>query len=179
MVATEIENKNQMQKIVKFIGLLITSGLLLYSCDSKAVFSAYKTLPNQWHKDSVAAFKFKSPDTTNTYNLFVELRNTNKYAYNNLFLIIALNHPNGKVQIDTLEYKMAAPDGELLGEGFSDVKENKLWYRGYESPFRFSEMGSYQVNIQHAMRKQGQEDGIVDLAGITDVGFKIEREDSK
>ena len=35
-----------------------------------------------------------------------------------------MNYPNGKVVKDTLEYKMAAPNGELLGTGFSDIKEN-------------------------------------------------------
>lgn len=157
----------------KILGLLIL-GISCVSCDSNRVFDAYKTVPNQWHKDSLVTFNFSLPDSTNTYNLFVNLRNTNAYKYSNLFLIVEMNYPNGKVLKDTLEYQMAAPDGTLLGTGFTDVKENKLWYKGYNQPFIFNESGEYTVNIQHAMRENGVVNGVTNLVGITDVGFRIE-----
>ncbi|WP_299523450.1 gliding motility lipoprotein GldH [Winogradskyella sp.] len=154
--------------------LLLVSLLLVTSCDSKAVYDEYKSVSNKWHKDSIASFNFKAPDTLNNYNLYVNLRNTNDYPFSNLFLIVELNYPNGKAVKDTLEYKMAAPNGELLGSGFSDIKENKLWYRGYKSPFRFSEQGDYVINIQHAMRKNGSVNGVDNLEGVTDIGFRVE-----
>ncbi len=148
---------------------------LITSCDSKAVFDIYKSVPNQWHKDSVASFNFKAPDTTKNYDLFVQLRNTNDYKFSNLFLIVELNYPNGKAVKDTLEYKMAAPNGELLGKGFSDLKENKLWFRGFKKPFHFEEQGDYTINIQHAMRNNGEVNGVENLEGITDIGFRVEQ----
>ena len=111
-------------------------------------------------------FKVTPPDTINNYNLFVNLRNTNDYKYSNLFLLVELNYPNGKTIKDTLEYKMAAPDGSFLGTGFSDVKENKLWYKGYDETFIFKEAGEYQINIKHAMRKNGEANGVLNLEGI-------------
>ncbi len=148
---------------------------LITSCDSKAMFDIYKSVPNQWHKDSVASFNFKAPDTTKNYDLFVQLRNTNDYKFSNLFLIVELNYPNGKAVKDTLEYKMAAPNGELLGKGFSDLKENKLWFRGFKKPFHFEEQGDYTINIQHAMRNNGEVNGVENLEGITDIGFRVEQ----
>lgn len=144
------------------------------SCDSISVFDEYKSVPNQWHKDSIISFNVTPPDSINGYNLFINLRDTNDYKYNNLFLIVEMNYPNGKVLKDTLEYKMADPSGKLLGTGFTDVKENKLWYKGYKEPFVFNEAGTYQINIQHAMRQNGQVNGIDELEGITDIGFRIE-----
>ncbi|WP_299112122.1 gliding motility lipoprotein GldH [uncultured Winogradskyella sp.] len=164
-----------MQRKTNGILYIVALCSLILGCDSKAVFDVYKSLPNQWHKDSVASFNFKAPDTTNNYNLYVNLRNTNDYKFSNLYLIVELNYPNGKIIKDTLEYKMAAPNGELLGEGFTDVKENKLWYRGYKTPFKFSENGDYRVNIQHAMRNNGEVNGVKDLEGITDIGFRVEQ----
>lgn len=149
--------------------------LLLTSCDSNRVFDDYKSVSGQWHKDAPVSFKITSPDTTNTYNLFVNLRNTDTYKFSNLFLVVGLDYPNGKTIIDTLEYRMAAPDGTFLGTGFSDVKENKLWYKGYDKPFKFTEIGDYQVHIQHAMRKNGEVEGIVNLEGVTDVGLRVEK----
>ena len=160
------------KKSKTFFSILIL--LLVLSCDSKAVFDDYKTVPNKWNKDSLVSFTFNAPDTINSYNLYINLRNNSDYKYSNLFLITEFNYPNGKTFIDTLEYKMAAPNGELLGKGFTDIKENKLWYKGFETPFIFKELGDYKMNLQHAMRKNGDVNGVVDLEGITEIGFRVE-----
>ena len=152
----------------------IILAVLLSSCDSNQVFDEYKTVKDQWRKDSILSFKVSPPDSVNTYNLFVNIRNTNTYKFNNLFLIVEMVYPHGKTTKDTLEYQMAKPNGELLGTGITDIKENKLWYKGYEKPFIFDEKGDYFINIQHAMRNNGDLNGVDKLDGITDVGFRIE-----
>lgn len=145
---------------------------MFISCDPNGVFDVYKSVPNKWHKDTVVSFKVKAPDSINAYNLFVNLRNTNAYKYNNLFLIVEMNFPHGKTIKDTLEYKMADPSGKFLGSGLTDIKENKLWYK---EQVVFKEKGEYIINIQHAMRENGKVNGVVQLEGITDVGFRIEK----
>lgn len=145
---------------------------VLTACDSNRVFDEYRSIPNQWHKDSTVTFTITPPDTTRKHDLFVNLRNTNDYRFSNLFLIVELNFPNGKVLKDTLEYQMTKPNGEFLGEGFSDLKENKLWYK---EGVIFHESGDYKVKIQHAMRVNGEVDGVENLEGITDIGFRIEK----
>ena len=142
------------------------------SCDSSQVFDKYQTIPDSWHKDNIVSFNVIPPDTTKHYNLFVNIRNTSDFKYSNLFLIVEINFPNGKVIKDTLEYVMAKPNGEFLGSGFSDIKENKLFYK---EGFIFEESGDYKINIQHAMRKNGSVIGVENLEGITDVGFRIEK----
>ena len=149
---------------------LIMSSVFV-SCDSNRVFDEYKSVPNKWHKDSIVSFKINPPDSTNAYNLFVNLRNSNAYKYNNLYLIVEMVFPHGKTVKDTLEYKMAESSGKLLGTGYADIKENKLWYK---EQVVFNETGEYTVNIQHAMRENGKVNGVIDLEGITDVGFRVE-----
>ncbi len=155
-----------------FLGIFFVS--LVMGCDSNRIFDEYQSVSNAWDKDNPVAFRVTPPDSINPYNLFVNLRNTDDYKYSNLFLIVELNYPNGKTIKDTLEYTMANPDGSFLGTGFTDVKENKLWYKGYDTPFIFNESGEYVVNIQHAMRQNGIVEGIQKLEGITDVGFRVE-----
>lgn len=145
--------------------------VVLVSCDSNRVFDVYKSVPNNWHKNDVVSFNVTPPDSINPYNLFVNIRNTNSYKYSNLFLIVGMKFPNGKTIKDTLEYKMAEPSGKLLGTGLTDIKENKLWYK---EQVVFEEAGDYIVNIQHAMRENGKVNGVVELEGITDIGFRIE-----
>lgn len=150
--------------------------LLFISCDANGVFDTYKSLPKTWHKDEAVSFTLKNIDTSKTYNLFVNLRNNNQYKYSNLFLIISMEYPHGKTLKDTLEYKMAKPSGEFLGTGFSSIKENKLWYK---EAFQFKEIGEYQIDIQQAMRENGKVDGVQELQGITDVGFRVELAQNK
>ena len=147
---------------------------LLGSCDSNRVYDEYKSVPDEWQKDSVISFKVTPKDSIKPYNLFVNIRNTNAYKFSNLFLIVEMVYPHGKTITDTLEYQMTKPNGELLGEGLTDIKENKLWYKGYDKPFVFEELGDYKIKIQQAMRNNGDVDGVNKLEGITDVGFRIE-----
>ncbi len=158
--------------------LLFILGLsfLVVSCDRNRVYDTYKSVPNGWDKDSIISFKINPPDSTNAYNLFVNLRNTNDYKYNNIYLIVEMVFPHGKTVKDTLEYRMADPSGKLLGTGLMDVKENKLWYK---EDVVFKEAGEYTVNIQQAMRENGKVNGVVSLEGITDIGFRIENPTSK
>ena len=155
----------------KFFGVFL--GLFaLVSCDKNQVFDTYKTIETKgWHKDSIVSFKLPVMDSLQQYQLYFNVRNTNDYKYSNLFLITEIEHPNGKNQVDTLEYKMAEPDGTWLGQGFSSLKENKLWFK---ENFKFQENGAYTISVQHAMRTNGKVNGIVHLEGISDVGFRVE-----
>ena len=67
---------------------------------------------------------------------------------------------------------MAEPDGSWLGEGFGDLKENKLWYK---ENIQFNETGTYTFKVKQAMRRNGDVDPISDLEGIKDVGLRIEK----
>ncbi len=145
--------------------------ILLYSCDSNRVYDEYQSLPGGWNKDEVITFSLPQLDSVQDYNLFINVRNNNDYAFSNLFLIANIEFPQGMVITDTLEYRMALPGGEWLGTGFGEVKENKLWYK---ERVRFNEPGQYKISIQHAMRKGGSENGIENLEGITQVGLRIE-----
>lgn len=156
--------------------LIFFSFLLLTACDKKRVFDQYESLPGQWHRDSLVHFRVMAPDTIKPYNLFINVRNNSDYRYSNLFLITNMNFPNGKVISDTLEYEMAKPSGDWLGTGFGELKESKLWYK---ENIRFTEAGEYVIEIQQAMRQSGETDGVVELEGITDVGFRIEHTENR
>jgi hypothetical protein len=68
---------------------------------------------------------------------------------------------------------LANPDGSLLGDGFTDVKESKLTYKQQ----LVGQPGPYKVVIRQAVRQTGKITGVTELPGITDVGFRIEKTD--
>jgi gliding motility-associated lipoprotein GldH len=151
--------------------MLLTFGFT--SCDSKSVFDEYQSVSeNIWNLKESFQFEFSIMDTLSKNNLFINLRNNKEYQYSNLYLITALNFPDGKIIVDTLQYEMADVTGKFLGTGISDVKENKLFYK---ENVQFPASGNYVFKISQAMRKSAEVKGIELLEGITDVGFRIEK----
>ncbi len=151
--------------------ILLLVAVLLFSCDEKRIFDEYKSVGKEWHKDSVVTFELPQLDAKKMYNLYVNVRDNDDYPFNNLFLIVSLEHPNRQVKVDTLEYQMTNPDGTLLGDGFTDIKENKLFYKDKQL---FTQKGIYKIHIKHAVRQTGKIEGVPSLPGISDVGFRIE-----
>ncbi len=154
----------------KFLWILMA--ILLFSCDKKRVFDQYKSVGDRWEKDSIINFNIDQADTLKKYNLFLNIRNNDDYEFNNLFLIIAIEHPDGLTKIDTMQYEMANPDGSLMGQGFWHIKENKLFFK---EKYQFKKAGNYKISIQQAVRKTGKIQGQQYLNGISEVGFRIEK----
>lgn len=151
----------------------LISVLMILACDNNLVHSEFQANPGGiWSIDDTKVFNFTQNDTIQANDLFISIRNDESFPYSNLFLIADLKYPNGDIQRDTLEYEMAMPDGKWLGKGYGSIKENKLWYK---ENIIFPVMGVYTLQISHAMRKNGNTEGIVELNGITDVGFLIEK----
>ncbi|MCG8183303.1 gliding motility lipoprotein GldH [Tenacibaculum piscium] len=160
-----------MKKNRVFMFFLMLIGII--SCDSKAEYDTYLTLPNNhWNKKNAIEFNFEIKDTINKKNLFINLRNNNEYQYQNLFLITQLKFPDGQIIVDTLEYDMADVTGKFLGKGLATIKENKLFYK---ENIQFPKTGKYTFKIAQAMRKNNQIKGIENLKGISEVGFRIEK----
>lgn len=151
--------------------MIFVAAVCFVSCDSNTVFSDTKAMDGHWGAAETVVFTLPELDSLKKYNLFLNIRNTNEYKYNNLFLIVSMEFPHGKIITDTLEYRMANPDGSWMGHGIGNLKENKLWYK---ENVQFVEEGSYKVNIGHAMRNNGSIEGVSKLEGISDVGFSIE-----
>ena len=111
-------------------------------------------------------------DSLTPHNIFINLRNNKDYGYSNLFLITQMTFPNQAKIIDTLEYEMTDSNGRFLGNGFSDLKENKLFYK---ENIYFNQSGEYILEIQQAMRKRNQITAINPLKGISDIGISVEK----
>ena len=151
--------------------LFILLMVLVISCDKRSIFDQYKAVGNAWHKDSIISFTLPKLDPKKSFNMYVNVRDNDNYPFNNLFLIVSLEQPNHQIKVDTLEYQMTNPDGTLLGDGFSDIKENKLFYK---NKVNFTQKGIYKIHIKQANRQTGKIDGVSLLQGISDVGFRIE-----
>ncbi|MDT8346159.1 MAG: gliding motility lipoprotein GldH [Flavobacteriaceae bacterium] len=158
---------------MKYFGILFTCSLIaLAACskDASVISSDRITYPKAWEANAHAIFSFSISDTTTPHNIYFNLRTTEAYPFNNLFLITELALPHGKVLGDTLEYAMAYPSGKLMGTGFGKLKENVLIYK---ENYTFEEVGEYHLKVRHAMRSNNQITPVSPLSGVTDFGYQI------
>jgi gliding motility-associated lipoprotein GldH len=137
------------------------------------VFDDYKSIENhKWSSEKNISFIVFNADTISIRNVFINIRNNKNYEFSSLFLIAKMEFPSGYKVVDTLEYEMTDAFGNWLGSGFTDIKENKLFYK---ENVIFSEKGDYQFSVQHATRSINDVESIIPLQGITDVGLRIEK----
>lgn len=155
-----------MRKNGKIFLWLVLFLLFLYSCNSGSIFSESKDIPgSEWNKNNILSYNFKIEDTLQPYNVYLNVRNTSKYQFRNLFLFIETTSPSGNTVRDTFECILADDRGRWYGKGWGDVYENKIPYKEY---IRFPSKGTYSIEIQQAMRR-------TNLKHITDIGVVIEK----
>lgn len=118
-----------------------------------------------WEVKKEVKFEFKVEDPTLPKDLIFVIRNNNDYPYSNLFVKAYIKDQNQRVFAqDTLNYVLAKPNGEWLGEGFGETKEIKFLFK---KRYRFPHKGTFVIGFNHAMR-------VNRLNGIEDVGIIIE-----
>lgn len=153
-----------------FILTLLFLGLI--SCDSNRTFDQYNSIEdNCWISGDVIVFEVAIEDTISKNNIFINIRNNKEYEFSNLFLIASMEFPDGLKVVDTLEYEMTDKAGNFLGSGYTDIKENKLFYK---ENVRFQHKGLHILKVEQAMRKSSNIHGLDSLKGITDIGLRIE-----
>jgi len=146
---------------------------MVVSCETTMIYDQYQPIENhQWSFDNKIEFIVNNLDTISNKNVFINIRSNKSYEFSSLFLITKIEFPRGKRIIDTLEYEMTDTQGKWLGTGFTDIKENKLFYK---ENVIFSEKGDYKFSIQQATRSINDIEGSNPLKGITDVGISIEK----
>jgi gliding motility-associated lipoprotein GldH len=163
-----------MEMIRKSKPLFFVSVLfLMLSCNDHSEFNQYRSIENSsWKSGDKITFNFEVKDTILAKSLFINIRNNNEYEFSNLYVITTLKFPNNSLVTDTLQYEMANASGKFLGNGFSEIKENKLFYKERKV---FPIPGKYVFKIRHAMRKNGALNAVESLIGVQDVGFSIEK----
>ncbi|MDR0295770.1 MAG: gliding motility lipoprotein GldH, partial [Prevotellaceae bacterium] len=125
---------------------------LLVSCQNRALFEQNLDIPNSaWLKNTLTHITISTPidSTADYYRLVINLRNTEDYAYRNIFFFITATAPDGASLRDTVQYELANERGKWLGKVGKYWIDHRLLYR---SRIRFPQQGDYRFSIQHGMR---------------------------
>ncbi|MDP4187483.1 MAG: gliding motility lipoprotein GldH [Bacteroidota bacterium] len=155
-----------MVNFLKKILILAFLSIAFISCDSGQVYEQNIQIPNSsWSRFYKAKFKVSISDTLTSNNLYINIRNSGKYSFNNLFIFIKTIAPSGESIKDTVEIKLADNHGKWLGKGLGDIKFLRV---PYKKNVRFPRPGTYTFEFVQGMRTDNLKD-------ITDIGLRVEK----
>ena len=152
-----------MKRII--IYLIIILGVS--SCAKIDLFEKQQSLPaQQWFYNDVPGFTFNIADTTATYSIYVVLRHSDQYQYNNLWIRLGSKAPGDSIRFQNINLKLATDAKGWDGSAMDDIYEvRKLISPG---PVHFKIAGDYFFSIAQIMRENP-------LRHIFSVGLRIEK----
>lgn len=135
------------------------------SCQNENKKEVYHSFNNNtWNTDSIVSFELDNIDTTSSHDLYLMVRHTTNFKFQNLFLFT-----NFENQQDTLELFLSEKSGRWLGKGFGEIKELKIRIK---ENVNFKENQDQIFSVEQAMRYEDLEE-IINLTEIVAVGLGL------
>ncbi len=150
-----------------FLSLLIVS--LLGACNTSVdVFEKNVTIPNQaWSADFKPSISFTVTDTAARYNIYVVVRHTDAYQFNNIWVNIYTRIPGDSInKKQQLDLRLATDEKGWLASGMDDIFEHRILITA--QPEALTRAGSYNFTLENIMR-------VDPLPGVLNVGIRVEK----
>lgn len=87
---------------------LLIFPLVLVSCFGTVFYEKNIAIEDGvWKKENALSYKVNIDNPKQAYNLYLNLRNGNEYPYSNLYIFMETTYPNGRSELDTLQFQKA------------------------------------------------------------------------
>jgi gliding motility-associated lipoprotein GldH len=154
---------------MRVVQVFFVLAVLFVACDDSRVYEKYNDFGKQgWLVTDTVGFNFQVNDTTSTYNLYCNVRNSVSYPYSRLFFNYYLQDNTGRIlekrlqQTFLFDQQTGKPEGK---SGLGDIYDQRV---PLKTKYKFSRAGKYRVWFEQYMRKDT-------LEGILAVGLRVER----
>ena len=155
------------KKYLKKIIIILLLALTVISCAKIDLFEKQVDMPSQqWFYNNVPSFTFQITDTASLYNLYIVLRHTDAYAYDNIWLRLGSKAPGDTVHFQNINLSLATDANGWEGTGVNDIFEVRKNIT--PGPVPFKKPGTYTFSISQIMRENP-------LSHILNVGLRIEK----
>jgi len=145
--------------------IVISIVLSLAGCNQNRVYEKFIVIENEvWNVDNKIKFDVDITDSLSINDIYINIRHSSLYPYQNLFLFINTTAPSGASIRDTFECYLADDKGKWYGSGLGDIWDNQIIYK---RNVRFPFCGIYSFELEQAMRTEN-------LPFISDIGLRIE-----
>jgi gliding motility-associated lipoprotein GldH len=152
----------------KLFVLPVASCFLLISCSlTTAVFEKNIAIPGQqWHSDFKPEISFAITDTVSLYNIYLVLRHSDAYNYNNIWINATVEQP-GEAGRKSQRYDLtlATNSKGWLGSAMDDIYEHRVLI---QPQTKFKKPGEYHFTVEQVMREDP-------LLHVLNVGIRVEK----
>lgn len=147
--------------------LALLSAFTFCSCRQPEIFEDYRNIPDEeWQINDTVQFNADLP-LNEEYDFQVGIRHTTDYEMANLWCFVIVRDSSGILVRDSLNIKIAEPDGRWIGKGNSiKTLEYPISRLNHALP-----AGSYSFAIVQGMRTRS-------LKGIKNVGLVIRKKET-
>lgn len=140
----------------------------LTGCDSNRIFEENISInQNIWKAYQEFTFQFNIPDSTLSYNVYCNLRNTSKYPNHNIYIRFVLKDSIGtKLESELKNFELFDPkSGTPYGRtGLGDLFDHQnLLLEDFQFPFK----GAFSISLEQFMRYEN-------LPEVNSTGIRVE-----
>jgi len=144
--------------------LIVACTLLIASCTTIDLYEKNVTIPGfRWKSSYKPEFTFSIRDTTAPYQLFLVLRHTEKYTYNNIWINLYSQPPGDTVHKASFELQLATNE-KWLATGMDDIYEHRIKLTDPQ----YLKAGTYHFKVEQIMREDP-------LEHVMNVGIRVEK----
>ena len=141
--------------------------LLFVSCKQTELYEKDTVIPKQqWQSNFTATGSFNITDTFAHYNIYVVLRHTDAYKYNNIWLNIGLQSQGDSIIFQKADLLLGNDAAGWEGTGMNDIWEVRKLLNG--EPRKFKRTGIYHFIIAQIMRENP-------LSYVMSAGLRVEK----
>ncbi len=147
--------------------LILFLFLSCVACGKIDSFEKNVAIPGHaWASDFIPEISVKISDTAAVYDLFVVLRHTNAYRWNNLWINLYTQTPSDTARFNKQRFdiRLATDSKGWIGSGMDDIYE----HRSLITTVRFPQPGTYTFRIEQLMREDP-------LEHILNAGIRIQK----
>jgi gliding motility-associated lipoprotein GldH len=141
----------QSRRILSFFLVALLFSLVTSSCKQIDVYEKDTSIPHfKWQHNFAAEGTFIISDTLSGYNIYIVLRHTDAYKYNNIWLNVGLKSPGDSMFFQKVNLTLASDATGWEGTGMNDIWEVRKLLNA--EPRRFKKGGEYKFSITQVMR---------------------------
>lgn len=147
--------------------LLAVAVLSITSCAKLDVYEKNTPIPKyEWSYSFQPTFDFSITDTSSSYKIYIVLRHTDAYRYNNIWLNLGTKFPGDSMRYQRFDLQLATDATGWEGTGMDDIWELRKPITS--GPVKFKKEGNYTFSLAQIMRESP-------LPDIMSAGIRVER----
>jgi len=153
--------------MIRKIILTLVVILFVTSCQKKSAYQNAETIPDsKWAMGQIISFRDSlTENDPEKLHFEINLRHTNIYPYQNIWLYIQTKCSDGSTRMDSIDWKISEPNGRWLGTGWGS-----LYNIAYQLPDleikKNNQKRWFNIEIQHGLRDEY-------IKGVENVGVRL------